>query len=317
MPNTAPSLPDLDVMMNLVAHFEAASAQDTGLHGAELDELLRHVPGKRAILSGTWQGQRVVFRMYLDPENTALAREWAEMTRVWPHMQSGPARIAQPLHYAADHGILVVEHIAGTPLMQHMWQSKPETRAAYLRPAAQWLHAYTVGSQTTVRARSGVWLERAEKGAENQPHPRLQQREHKILNHLQRLAPLCDQPWRNAIIHGDFHPNNLIANADRLTGIDMGGSASIPIYKDMARFLMHMGRRGLIPSGQMQFGVDAQGIAAFAEAFDLSDHERELILPFMLGCEALLRVESAGIKRGRVRRAADMSDQLIADLAQI
>ena len=131
------------------------------------------------------------------------------------------------------------------------------------------------------------------------------------------MPPFARSPWRNAICHGDFHPNNLLVKGERLTGIDTGGSASIPIYKDMARFLMHMGRRGLIPSGEARFGVDAQGIDAFAEVFEMSDQERDLVLPFMLGCEALLRFENPGIKRGRIRRAAEMTDQLIADLEQL
>ncbi len=44
---------------------------------------------------------------------------------------------------------------------------------------------------------------------------------------------------------------------------------------------------------------------------------RDLVLPFMLGVEALLRVETVDIKRGRIRRAADCYDLLIADLKQL
>ena len=74
---------------------------------------------------------------------------------------------------------------------------------------------------------------------------------------------------------------------------------------------------GLIPSGHARFGVDAKGIDAFAAAFKLSDHERNLVLPFMLSCEALLRVEHAGIKRGRVKRAIAMTEALLDDLKQL
>lgn len=316
MPRTRPALPDLDATMQLVTRFEAAA--DPALQDAELDTLLRHVPDKRAILSGRWQGRAAIFRIFLDPSDPAPAREWDEMNRIWPAMRTGPWRIAEPLHYCAPHGILVIEAVAGTPLMQHLWRSDPPDRAAHLRPAAQWLRAYTQGTDTPMKTRAGVWLNRAEQAAARQPHPRLQRREARILEHLHRLAPLCDNTvWRNAISHGDFHPNNLIWNDGRYTGIDTGGSAAMPIYKDMARFLMHMGRRGLLPSGEAQFGVDRTGLAAFAAAFDLSENERNLILPFMLGCEALLRVETADIKSGRIHRACEMSDHLIADLAQV
>lgn len=315
MPGPNPPLSELDGAMEIIARIDAARAADPGLASAEPDELKRLVPGKRAVLSGLWQSRRVIFRIHLAPGSPTPAREWAEMTRAWPLMQSRTLRIAEPLHFNADVGLLLVEDIPGTPLMQHLWQIAPEERAPLLPQAAAWLRAYTQSSEITGKPRAAIWLHKAEAAAATQPHPKLQRRERRILRHLRRLAPACDaQPWRHAISHGDFHPNNLILNGARLTGIDLGGSATIPIYKDMARFLMHMGRRGLIPSGEMRFGVDARGIAAFSEAFALSDAERELILPFMLGIEALIRVEHDGIKRGRVRRAAEMSDALIAGL---
>lgn len=318
MPGPTSPLSELDGTMQIVARFERARASDPELSGAELDELLRQVPGKRAVLSGTWQGRPVIFRMHLESGSPAPKREWTEMLRVWTEMQSDRLRIAEPLHFWESSGLLVIEHVPGTPLMQHLWQIEPEARAPYLPQAAAWLRAYTASSEMTGKPRAAVWLQKAEAAAATQPHPKLQRRERKILRHLQRLAPACDAlPWRHAISHGDFHPNNLIVNGERLTGIDLGGSATIPIYKDMARFLMHMGRRGLIPSGAARFGVDARGIAAFSKAFALSNEERELILPFMLGVEALIRVEHAGIKPGRVRRAAEMSDKLIADLARL
>lgn len=311
------SLPDLDGMMDLVTRFEAARDTDDALATAEMDELLRLVPGKRAVLSGTWQGRRVVFRMFLQPDSPAPAREWQEMTRVWPQMSTPPCCIAEPLHYASDHQMLVIGFAQGTPLMQHIWQSDVTDRTQYLPAAARWLRAYAQGSGGQVRARAGVWFERAERAAAKQPHKKLAKLEAKVLTQLRRLMPACDQPWRNAITHGDFHPNNLLLDGTCLTGVDVGGSAAIPIYKDMARFLMHMGRRGLIPSGQDRFGVDAKGIDAFAAAFDMTPHERDLVLPFMLGCEALLRVEHAGIKRGRVKRAIAMTEKLHADLTQL
>lgn len=304
-------------MIDLVTRFEAACDEDDTLQTAEMDELLRLVPGRRGILSGMWQGRRVVFRLFLQPDSPAPARAWAEMIRVWPQMQTPPCCIAEPLHYSADHQLLVIAHAQGTPLMQHIWQSEPHDRAHHLPAAARWLRAYSQGSEVSVRPRAGVWLERAEKAAATQPHRKLAKLEARVLRELHRLMAACDQPWRSAITHGDYHPNNLLLDGTCLTGIDMGGSASIPIYKDMARFLMHMGRRGLVPSGHARFGVDAEGIDAFAAAFDLTDHERELVLPFMLGCEALLRVEHAGIKRGRVKRAIAMTEHLLDDLSQI
>ena len=120
--------------------------------------------------------------------------------------------------------------------------------------------------------------------------------------------------WSGAICHGDFHPNNLISKDECLTGIDTGGSSILPVYKDMARVLVHMGRRAVIPSGQMWLGVDRVGFDAFAEAFAFDDLETHVCLPFMIGVEALLRVENKSLSRGRIRRATAFYTALLADL---
>ncbi len=318
MANPSSYLPDLDAMMDLTARFDAARADDPAMSGAHLDEMLRFIPGHRAILSGTFQGHNAVFRMFLQPDTRNPGREWAELTRIWPAMKDGPYRTAQPLHHCEAHHLLVIEAVTGTPLMEHIRKQPADQRANLMHPPANWLRQYTLVSERSAPAKARIWLARAEAACAQQTHAILQSREQQVLHHLRRLAkPAAQNDWRFAISHGDFHPNNLLYDAPRLTGIDTGGSGSLPIYKDMARFLVHLGRRGHIPSGRARFGVDQQGIEAFSTAFDLTAQERDLVLPFMIGVEALLRVEAPGLKSNRISRAADMYDLLIADLAQL
>lgn len=310
--------PAPDAIMDVSARLEAAIAEDPALHGAEPGEVIRLVPGKRAILRGRFNGRAAVFRLFMEQATKAPAREWAEMTRVWPHMNAGHLRIAEPLHHAPAHGLLVIAEVPGTPLMEHIYHLPPEARAGLMQAPAAWLRHYTSNSEQMQDNRAAPWLERAEAAAAQQPHPRLQRREAKVIKNLRRILNSANtQNWRFAICHGDYHPNNLVLDAPRLTGIDLGGSAMLPIYKDMARFLMHMGRRGLLPSGQAHFGVDREGFDAFAQAFALSDWERDVALPFMLGIEALIRVEGPQMSRSRINRAARMYDLLIPDLRQI
>jgi aminoglycoside phosphotransferase (APT) family kinase protein len=125
------------------------------------------------------------------------------------------------------------------------------------------------------------------------------------------------QTWRTAISHGDFHPNNLIVDGPRLTGIDLGGSKGLPLTKDMARFLMHMGRRRVKLPGPLAFGVSRAGLDAFGAEFDLSAHERDIVLPFFLAFEALIRVENTGLAPSRIRRAEKMYQSLLPDLEAI
>ena len=78
-----------------------------------------------------------------------------------------------------------------------------------------------------------------------------------------------------------------------------------------------MGRRDFILSGERYFGVDKQGIMAFAKVFRLPKAEENLFLPFMIGCEALIRVETKELKRSRIRRAAKFYEALLEDLIHL
>jgi hypothetical protein len=307
---------EAEALIDVQARLEAARAVRPALEAVEVDAVLRIVPGKRAVLAGRWQGRRGVFRLVPPNGADAQAREWREATRIWPHMQGARYRVPEPFAHLPEIGMMAVEHVPGTPLLKHLWRSAVETRAAHLPDAATWLRRYTDVSESWQSGNPAGWLARADRAAQTQPHARLAEVEAGILGYLRKLAGLLEgAEWRTAICHGDFHANNLILGPDRLTGVDLGGSARLPVCKDIARFLAHMGRRGMIPSGMRSFGVDAAGIAAFVETFSLTETERRRTLPFFIGIEALIRVESPGLSRARLRHAQGMYEALCADLA--
>ncbi|MEM6578610.1 MAG: phosphotransferase [Pseudomonadota bacterium] len=295
-----------------------AGTETPALADVAFTEIIRHIEGKKTILRGLLSGQPAVFRLYHGAEEECQ-RHWAELKRIWPFLQSGEATVCQPLACAPKAGVLAVSDVPGTPLLQHFYQSEPETRARWLGPAARWLRAYTDCSETDYEAGAEGWTTRAERAAGTQAFARLRNLEKPLVAEMQRLAAMIEgQRWRIAIGHGDFHPNNLIAGPyPELTGIDCGGSRRMPIYKDMARFLMHMGRRGMIPSGDRYLGVDRTGIDAFAEVFDLTEKERRLYLPFFIAVEALLRVETRDLSKARIRHACEMTEALLSDISQI
>lgn len=298
-------------MMDLAARLEAAR-----IDGLEPGELIRHVPGKRALLHGCYQGRRVVIRLNLTPENGATEKEWAEMQRLWPHMATGDLRIPEPILVAPGAGIILLEHIPGTPLLQLMQSLEPTARCDWLTPAAAWLRKSTAVSEDHDPARPENWIARAEAASAKQPFAQLRALESEILGQMRRLAPMvAATPWRTAICHGDFHPNNLIADGARLTGIDLGGSRRMPLLKDIARFAMHMGRRRVRLSGQICLGVDRACLAAFAATFEMTAVERGAVLPFFLAVEALIRVETRALPDARIRRAERMYRALVQDLA--
>lgn len=309
--------PDAETLALALQLLQEASEENPDFSSARVDEVIRSVKGKRLILRGQLAGQPAVFRLYLTAVEDC-ARDWAELLRIWPYMDTGALRVCAPLGHAPKAGVMAVAHVAGTPLLKWIYGADLADRARHLVPAAKWLRAYTEGTESEAQAHPEGWAKRAERAAKAQAFNRLRRVEKPILKEIMRLVPRIEgSQWRHAISHGDFHPNNLIINGDCITGIDCGGSRPAPIYKDMARFLMHMGRRAVIPSGQMFLGVDAKGIDAFADAFELTQMERELTLPFFIAVEALLRAETRNLPQSRIRRARKMSEALLADLEQI
>lgn len=312
------SVPDAAIIDAAAACLAKASVLEPAFVSADITEIIRHIPGRKTILRGKLGAKPAIFRLYHAAEEECQ-RHWSELTRIWPLMRTGPATICEPLACAPDLGVLAVAEVPGTPLLQHFYQSQPETRGQWLAPAARWLRHYTDCSETESEASAEGWAIRAGRAAAGQAFARLRKLETPLIAEMQRLASMIEGlPWRIAIGHGDFHPNNLIAGPfPSLTGIDCGGSRKMPIYKDMARFLMHMGRRGMIPSGDKYLGVDRAGLDAFANAFDLSEKERRLFLPFFIAVEALIRVETRDLSNARIRHATDMTEALLNDIRQI
>ncbi|MFB9150307.1 phosphotransferase [Roseovarius ramblicola] len=284
--------------------------------GAVIGALIRHIPGKRRIHEGTWQGRDAIFRL-ATPETAGMqAREWQEACRIWPHMQGRRFRVAEPLAHLPDLHLMVMERAPGTPLLDRVARLRADRRGPRLAPAAAWLRRYTDVSEVWRGARCAGWLARAERATQGQPFPDLRGIEAGILDGVARIAGRIDgADWRVAICHGDFHANNLLASGRILTGIDTGGSGRMPLLKDIARFLMHMARRGVCPSGRAWCGVDAGMRDAFVEAFALTEAERRLVLPFFLGIEALIRVETPALRPRRIRTAGRVYAALRDDLA--
>lgn len=318
MQDKPPPIPDLDAMLQITMAFEAIRRTDPALAGAETGDLIRHIPGKRAIFHGVLDDRDVVFRLHFNAQNGIAEREWAEMLRLWPYMAEGDLRMPEPILANTDAGLIVQERITGTPMLDHFRQVKTAARPPYLTAAAAWLHQSTAMSEGWRVPNAIEWIKRATQASEKQPFPRLRTYEVEILEQMRRLAPVVQaQTWRVAISHGDYHPNNLLVNGPRLTGIDLGGSRGMPLCKDIARFLMHMGRRRVTLPGGLHYGVSRAGADAFGAAFDLGAHERDVVLPFFLAFEALIRVENTGLVPSRIVRAEKMYRDLLSDLVAI
>lgn len=318
MTEDAAHSPEPEVMLAVADRLIQAAQNNPKFTEANVSRMLRQVPGKRSILLGKLGARDAVFRVYHGDRQTECERHWTELQRIWPTMQDGHLRVNEPLACDVSSGVIAVAYVSGDPLLGVITKAKTEVRLEWLHLAARWLNAYASKSEFRAEADTNLWVKRAVKASEKQAFADLRRIEGQISGELDRIAHLLRrQNWRYAICHGDFHPNNLIADRSCLTGIDCGNSKHIPIYKDIARFLMHLGRRGVMISGETHFGVDAKGFEIFSYEFGLNEQERELTLPFFLGVEALLRAETKGLPERRIKKARQMSRALLDDLKNL
>ena len=293
---------------------------DPAMAGVRVDQILRLVPDLRAIWAGQFQGRPAIFRLALTPgEIAGFAQEWQELQRAYAYMAKGRFRVAEPLALGCNGQVMVLAQAMGTPLLDHLWSLEAQQRAGWFADAAGWARQFSAPTEAQSRLNRGPWRNWAEAALARQTHPALIEIETRVLQKMKKLSRHLrgHDLWRTSIGHGDFHPNNLIAAPDCLTGIDLGGSNRSPIYKDMARFLTHMARRGMMPSDRHRFGVDAAGHDAFVQAFDLDEAESSLFLPYFICFETLIRVEHPAMPAARIEHAAVLARRLLEDLRQV
>ena len=288
-------------------------------HAYSIGAALHLVPNRHAVFQGRFQGQEAVFRLALSPEaQKTAAQEWDELARVWPYMNTPPLTVQAPLFHAPEAGLTITALAKGEGLLTALWRLPPEERAAPIALSADWLYKFTAPSIEARPPNRRPWRSWAEKAAEQQPHDSLRAVEARVLQKMKKLYRQIDFPeWRVALAHGDFHLNNLFWDGEALTGIDLGATNHAPLYKDIARALVHMARRGMLPSGARRFGVDAAAFEAFAQRFQLSDQEENGFLPYFICFETLIKVEHPDMPQARLNHALAMSDALLTDLKQI
>ncbi len=225
-------------------------------------------------------------------------------------MADGQHRIAQGLKNIDDGRLIVTELAAGEPFLPQLKNGDPKDA----KKLAEWLHKYTAPVIEIRKAGVDFWLKQARNSSRKQPFPHLKAKEDQILRVMDSLATeIKGMDWRVAITHGDYHPNNLLWDGKTLTGIDIGGSAYLPIYKDMARCLVHLARRNIGFDEGATFGVDQSLTKAFTASFELQTDEVRRLLPFFLGFECLIKIERPDAPAWRITAAERLYDNYLKD----
>ncbi len=315
------ALRDPKAALRATERLEAAATEHAALASMVLDDILRIVPEKRAIFTGTLHGQNAVFRLALcDAERRQSAEQWAELSRIYPYMNAGAYRVAEPLFFDEADGITAISHAAGRPLMMHLWSLPRDARLPHIAQSAGWLAQYCASSTAWRGVDWRNWARRCEKAAAQQHFTRLQNIESKILQKTKKLGRMIkEMEWRVAVCHGDFHPLNLIIAPDetRLTGLDLGSSFLMPIYRDIARYLIYNARRHMWAGDGRRYGVDGAAIDAFADAFAMSADEKRYFIPYMIAVETLTRVESKTEVTTRLNNSVELAEALFEDLREL
>lgn len=298
---------------------EIALKASAGGKAVSIMKALHLVPDRYAIFAGTYEGQEAVFRLPLAPNLIEeQSAQWSEMERAWAHMSAPPLSVAKPLGFDASTGLIIMAKAKGKGLLTALWSEQPKARSALIARSAAWLYKFTAPSIEPRAPNRRPWLRWAEAAAEKQPHEALAKLEARTLQKMKKLYRQIDLPeWRVALTHGDFHLNNLLYDGTNLTGIDLGATNHAPLYKDIARALVHMARRGMIPSGARRFGVDEAALLAYVETFSLSEEEANGFLPFFIAFETLIKVEHPKMPQARLNHAAEMTEALNKDLKKL
>lgn len=280
---------------------------------------LHLVPSRHAVFQGRFQGQDAVFRLTLSAEAQATTtKEWDELARAWAYMNTAPLTVQEPLFHAPEAGLTITALAKGEGLLTALWRLPSEERSAPIARSADWLRKFTAPTEEWRAPNRRPWRSWAEKAAEKQPHDSLRNVESRVFQKMKKLYRQIDFPeWRVALAHGDFHLNNLFWDGQTVTAIDLGATNHAPLYKDIARALVHMARRGMLPSGSRRFGVDAAAFEAFTKRFEFSDQEENGFLPYFICFEALIKVEHPNMPQARLDHAEAMSNALLDDLKQI
>ncbi len=310
-------LPDSKALQSIYGMISRAGQVDAVLKRAEPDEVLRYVKGKRVVMSATDGDRRIIIRMYLEDGFECAKRDWAELNRCWPHMNAGPYRVMEPISHVPALGIVVTSFVEGTPFLRYIRSLPKRDRPPCYQGAAAWLRQHMEVSEHFDTPRAARWLKRTDRMAGPQPTQDLIVLRNAVGQETERLATkLKDQKWRYAIGHGDFHANNLLYTKGHLTGIDLGGSAIAPIYRDMARFMVHMATRGARTAGTPVMGIDCAALNTFADVFEMSDVDREVSLPVMIAYEWLIRISASAGDETKIDLAAERYEALLEGLRQ-
>lgn len=139
-----------------------------------------------------------------------------------------------------DPPAMLMEEADGQSVRWFLHKKQPVAVAEAHRRAGAWLKAFQETAGQRHRGFSGQMMldgVRVRQGWQGLPDPQAFGDGLRVLERL--VAQAEGQIAPAGLVHGDFHPGNIIMNETVVTGIDMGKRARGFAHRDLARLLVH------------------------------------------------------------------------------
>tara|TARA_R110002124_G_scaffold7625_8_gene43216 strand:+ start:412 stop:1308 length:897 start_codon:yes stop_codon:yes gene_type:complete len=239
----------------------------------------------QSVFAARFDGAAAIIKSYAGESASTRAANAAKALSAAAERMTDPAFSVPSLLWAApEHGLVVMARQSGTP-MSALFAAEPALpeRNRLLGLAAEWLLAFCEGQDTAPHFYPMGWIDRAVKGHDLAALPAEAARLHGALR--AQMAHVRGLAFQRGGLHGDFVPDNLLVQGETVCGIDIQGSFTLPLLREVATFLVWLTFK--TPQGALACGIGQQDEATLCAALDAGPEARP-ILRFFIG-EQLLR----------------------------
>ncbi|MEX0970617.1 MAG: phosphotransferase [Paracoccaceae bacterium] len=270
--------------MSEQARIAALAATGALPAGLVLDHRLTARRGQ-SVFAAQFNGAAAIVKTYAgDGAEGRTAAAAAALKAAAQRMTDPAFRVPKLLWAAPEHRLVVMAQEGGVP-MDRLFAAEPALaeRNRLLTRAALWLQAFCEGHNTAPHFFPMGWIDRAVNGHDIATLPADAARLHAALRN--QMAKVRGKEFLRGGLHGDFVPGNLLVDGDAICGMDIQGSFTLPLLRELATFLVWMTFK--TPQAALTHGIGRQDAAAICTALNIGPDARP-ILWFFVG-EQLLR----------------------------
>lgn len=258
--------------------FEVLQSQGD-LTGAKVTECIS-TKENRAVFAGQFAGRPVVFKHFVGEDaRVQVAGLQVEMTYQWGCMAAGDCRVPEPILFAAELGLAIMERVPGARL-DHVITA--DNRAEMVSHSARWLREYSRERRRASAFSARFWVRRARKLIAHHEVEEDKERAARLVRWMFSQVKILD---KREILqlrsHGDFCALNMMYADGVMYGVDLHNQTWLPVAKDVARYLVYLNITLPIATEQRTFGLATQDIDSFLSGFGMLERSDPLLAFFV------------------------------------